>query len=269
MDKNKQLIQKSGAVESQELTDEELEKINKFTLKNLTKEDIYTFKLRICDNEIDRDFEVFPLSTLEKLKDLFIGKTIIKDHSSRADNQVARIYDTELVTESGRTKTAEPYTSLVAHCYMVKTKSNEDLITEIDAGIKKEVSVGCAIGEVVCSICGTDNRKRWCEHWNGKEYDGNMCYFELKNPIDAYEVSFVAVPAQPKAGTTKNYGPEKEEHDDEIVAPENNDNNDSTESNQDETKNNNFNEQDLISLKMKTIKSFIFAQKNLDKKEGM
>ena len=30
MDKNKQLIQKSGAVESQELTDEELEKINKF-----------------------------------------------------------------------------------------------------------------------------------------------------------------------------------------------------------------------------------------------
>lgn len=91
MDKNKQLIQKSGAVESQELTDEELEKINKFALKTLSKEDIYTFKLRICDNEIDRDFEVFPLSTLEKLKELFIGKTIIKDHSSRADNQVARI----------------------------------------------------------------------------------------------------------------------------------------------------------------------------------
>ncbi len=269
MDKNKQLIQKSGAVESQELTDEELEKINKFALKTLSKEDIYTFKLRICDNEIDRDFEVFPLSTLEKLKELFIGKTIIKDHSSRADNQVARIYDTELITESGRTKTAEPYTSLVAHCYMVKTKSNEDLITEIDAGIKKEVSVGCAIGEVICSICGTDNRKRWCEHWNGKEYDGNMCYFELKSPIDAYEVSFVAVPAQPKAGTTKNYGPDQEEQEAEEVATENNDNQEDADHKQDETKTNNFNEQDLISLKMKTIKSFIFAQKNLDKKEGM
>lgn len=267
MDKNKQLIQKSGVVENQELTDEELEKINKFTLKDLTKEDIYTFKLRICDNEIDRDFEVFPLSTLEKLKDLFIGKTIIKDHSSRADNQVARIYDTELITENGRTKTAEPYTSLVAYCYMVKTKSNEDLITEIAAGIKKEVSVGCAIGEVVCSICGTDNRKRWCEHWNGKEYDGKMCYFELNNPLDAYEVSFVAVPAQPKAGTTKNYGPEKEENN--LVEPENNDIIENTESNHDEIKKYDLNKQDLISLRMKTIKSFIFTQKRLDKKEGM
>ena len=152
---------------------------------------------------------------------------------------------------------------------MVKTKSNEDLITEIDAGIKKEVSVGCAIGEVVCSICGTDNRKRWCEHWNGKEYDGNMCYFELKSPIDAYEVSFVAVPAQPKAGTTKNYGPDQEKQGNEEVTTENNDIQEDTENKQDETKTNNFNEQDLISLKMKTIKSFIFAQKNLDKKEGM
>lgn len=264
MEMNKQLIQKSGAVESQELTDEELAKINKFSLKDLSKEDVYTFKLRVCDNEIDRDYEVFPLSTLEKLKDLFIGKTIIKDHSSRADNQVARIYDTELVTESGRTKTAEPYTSLIAHCYMVKTESNKDLITEIDAGIKKEVSVGCAIGEVVCSICGTDNRKRWCEHWNGKEYEGRTCYFELKSPIDAYEVSFVAVPAQPKAGTTKNYGP-KEEKDAtiEVENVETDKNNDVTE------EKNILNEEDLISLKMKSIKSFIFAKKNINKKEGM
>lgn len=264
MEMNKQLIQKSGAVESQELTDEELAKINKFALKDLSKEDVYTFKLRVCDNEIDRDYEVFPLSTLEKLKDLFIGKTIIKDHSSRADNQVARIYDTELVTESGRTKTAEPYTSLIAHCYMVKTESNKDLITEIDAGIKKEVSVGCAIGEVVCSICGTDNRKRWCEHWNGQEHEGKTCYFELKSPIDAYEVSFVAVPAQPKAGTTKNYGP-KEEKDAKVEVE-----NVETDKNNDVTEEKNIlNDEDLISLKMKSIKSFIFAKKNINKKEGM
>ncbi|MEI3507853.1 MAG: hypothetical protein V8R01_01770 [Bacilli bacterium] len=264
MSRNKQLIQKSGTVENQELTDEELEKINKFALKSLSKEDIYTFKLRICDNEIDRDFEVFPLETLETLKDLFIGKTIIKDHASKADNQVARIYDTELVTESGRTKLAEPYTSLIAHCYMVKTESNRDLITEIEAGIKKEVSVGCAISEVICSICGVDNRKCWCEHWHGQEYDGEICYFKLQNPIDAYEVSFVAVPAQPKAGTTKNYGPKAKKGNSNIVDSKTTRTNENT-----QEKNNNLNEEDLISLKMKTIKSFIFAQKNLDKKEGM
>lgn len=248
MENDKQLIQKSGAVESQELNDDELEKINNFSLKELSKEDIYTFKLRICDNEIDRDFEVFPLKTLEKLKELFVGKTIIKDHSSRADNQVARIYDTELVTDKNKTKTGEDYTSLIAHCYMVKTKSNEDLITEIEAGIKKEVSVGCAIGEIVCSICGTDNRKKWCDHWNGQKYDGKTCYFELNSPLDAYEVSFVAIPAQPKAGTTKNYGPDektKEEEKNEVS---------------EETKK--YDEKDLISLKIKSIKSFIFHEKN-------
>lgn len=262
MNENKQLIHKSGVVESQELTDEELEKINKFALKNLSKEDVYTFKLRICDNEIDRDYEVFPLSTLEKLKSLFIGKTIIKDHSSRSDNQVARIYDTELVTETGRTKTAEPYTGLIAHCYMVKTESNKDLITEIEAGIKKEVSVGCAIGEVVCSICGTDNRKRWCDHWNGKEYDGKMCYFELKDPLDAYEVSFVAIPAQPKAGTTKNYGT-KEEKDPDLEK------NVTLDINDQEIKEEKNSKEDLISMKLKNIKSFIFAKNSLEKKEGI
>lgn len=86
-----------------------------------------------------------------------------------------------------------------------------------------------------------------------------MCYFELKSPTDAYEVSFVAVPAQPKAGTTKNYGPDQEDQENEEVITENNKEN--TETDQEETKNNNFNEQDLISLKMKTIKSFIFAKK--------
>ena len=267
MDRNEKLIQKSGIVEGQELTDEELDKINKFTLKDLKKEDIYIFKLRICDNEIDRDFEVFPLSTLEKLKDLFIGKAIIKDHSYRADNQVARIYDTELVTETGRTKTGEPYTSLIAHCYMVKTESNKDLIVEIDAGIKKEVSVGCQIGQVVCSICGVDNRVAYCQHYNGHEYEGKMCYFELKNPLDAYEVSFVAVPAQPKAGTTKNYRLLKEEkgsvndNEQSVNESENNDNNDET-----KEKDKNLKNEDLINIKIKTIKSFIFAEEK--KKEG-
>ncbi len=259
MEKNKTLIQKSGAVENQELTDEELNKINNFALKELSKDEIYTFKLRVCDNEIDRDYEVFPLSTLKQLKKLFIGKTIIKDHTYRADNQVARIYDTELVTESNKTKTGEDYTSLIAHCYMVKTESNKDLITEIEAGIKKEVSIGCAIKEVVCSICGTDNRQKYCDHFWGKEYDGKTCYFELKNPTDAYEVSLVAVPAQPKAGTVKSYLFNEQEEKKLDKQTEN----EKLETTKDENK---TNEQDL---KMKMIKSFIFTQKNLEKEEGM
>ena len=40
------------------------------------------------------------------------------------------------------TEADEPLIKLIAHCYMVKTDTNADLIAEIKAGIKKEVSVG-------------------------------------------------------------------------------------------------------------------------------
>ena len=53
-----------------------------------------------------------------------------------------------------------------------------------------------------------DNRKDYCKHYWGREYDGKICYFKLENAKDAYELSFVAVPAQVRAGTIKNYGAE-------------------------------------------------------------
>lgn len=187
--------------------------INQYAIKDLTVDDVFTFKVAICDNEVDRDFEVFPRASLDKMADLYIGKTIISNHSPKAENQCARIYETEVVNSTGTTKNGEPYAQLVAHCYMVRTDSNKDLITEISAGIKKEVSVGCAIGSIVCSVCGTDNRHAYCKHLNGRDYDGKQCYFKLLNPQDAYEVSFVAVPAQPAAGVTKSYGgKEQEQH---------------------------------------------------------
>lgn len=215
------MVLKSASVASQEVTDSELRAINKLALSPLTKEEVFTFKVAMCDNEIDRDFEIFPLKTLQDLQKMFIGKTVIKDHRHVADNQVARIYSTELIQDGTKTtKNGELYTQLVAHCYMLNTDANKDLITEIKGGIKKEVSVGCACGSATCSICGVDNRKDYCKHYWGIEYEGKTCYFKLENAKDAYELSFVAVPAQPKAGTTKQYGAdykEFENEDNEII----------------------------------------------------
>lgn len=210
------MLLKSASVEVQDVTSEDLKKINKFTLSPLKAEDVFTFKVKMGDNETDdRNFEPFNLQALKDLKDLYIGKTVIKDHWRKADNQVARIYDTELVTEAKLTKAGEPFTTLIAKIYMVKTDSNKDLITEIKAGIKKEVSTGCRPKKLICNICGTDNTKTYCPHWPGKEYDKadgkTTCMMTIDGAKEAYELSLVAVPAQPRAGTMKHYGPKPED----------------------------------------------------------
>lgn len=203
------MITKAAQLESQEVTEAELRAINKYALSPLTAEEVFTFKAVLCDNEIDRDWERFTVKALEDLKKLFLGKTVIKDHSWRADGQVARIYATELVQSEKVTKSGELYTQLVAHCYMVKTSSNADLIAEIKGGIKKEGSVGFRASSAICSICGTDNAKNYCRHWPGKSYEkeggAQTCIFTLAGASDAYEFSLVAVPAQKAAGVSKSY----------------------------------------------------------------
>ena len=80
----------------------------------------------------------------------------------------------------------------------------KQLIADIEAGIKKEVSVGCAMGRAICSVCGSEYGS--CGHQKGEHYEGMLCCAILKDPVDAYEFSFVAVPAQPNAGVLKGLG---------------------------------------------------------------
>lgn len=203
------MIEKAAHLEPQEVTEAELKAINKYALEPLTAEQVFTFKAVLCDNELDRQYERFNLKALQDLKKLFLGKTVIKDHRRSADNQVARIYATELVQSDKATQSGELYTQLVAHCYMVKTAGNADLIAEIKGGIKKEGSVGCAVTSSICSICGTDNAKTYCPHWPGRSYGkeggAQVCTFTLNGARDAYEFSLVAVPAQRAAGVSKSY----------------------------------------------------------------
>ena len=203
------MIHKAAQLAALEVTDAELRAINKYAMSPLMAEDVFVFRSVLCDNEIDRDFERFSLKALQQLQKLFLGKTVIKDHTWAADNQVARIYATELVQSDKATKSGELYTQLVARCYMVKTASNADLIAEIKGGIKKEGSVGCAVSSSICSICGTDNAKSYCRHYAGRSYEKEggpqVCTFTLDGARDAYEFSLVAVPAQKAAGVSKSY----------------------------------------------------------------
>lgn len=203
------MIEKAAQLAPHEITAAELKAINKYALEPLTADQVFTFKAVLCDNEIDRHNERFSLKALQDLKKLFLGKPVIKDHRRSADNQVARIYATELVQSEKAANGGELYTQLVAHCYMVKTASNADLIAEIKGGIKKEGSVGCVVKSAICNICGTDNIKTYCPHYPGRSYEkeggAQTCIFTLDGGRDAYEFSLVAVPAQKAAGVSKSY----------------------------------------------------------------
>ena len=174
------MITTQNSVLSGAPTPQELELINNYTVKPLSADEVYTFGIVLCDNEIDRDFERFDIPALEKLAELFVGKTGIFDHSMSGRDQTARIFSCRVETD-------------------------ENKVTSAGAGIKKETSVGCSVGRSVCSICGKDGRTDPCAHIKGREYGGKLCHRILCDPTDAYEWSFVAVPAQPAAGVTKSY----------------------------------------------------------------
>ena len=175
----------------------ELEKVNQFTKKELGEDEVFLFDAILCDNDIDRDYKCFSDTALSQLQTMFIGKTGIFDHDLRSNSQTARIYDTEIVRdESKLTKDGRPYISLKAHAYMVRTDDNTSLIREIEGGIKKEISISCSVRNRICSICGSEG---FCGHTVGDVYDGVLCHKILDDVQDAYEWSFVAVPAQVRA----------------------------------------------------------------------
>ena len=131
-----------------------MEKINLYTRRAYKPEEVYTFSVVLCDNEVDRDGECFTKETLEELAKLFVGKTGILDHEPTSKNQTARVFDAAVKEIPGK-------------------------VTSLNVP--------------------------------GKTYNGKRCVRILSGAADAYEFSFVAVPAQRAAGVVKKFSPRFEE----------------------------------------------------------
>lgn len=191
-----EMILKAARLEKQAATPADIDLINKQTLRPFDESEIYTFRLRACDTRVDRAGERFTPETLAQLAELYVGAPVLRDHNWSAETQTARCYAAE-VEATGDDQ------CLVLRCYMPRTAATADTITAIEAGILRECSVGCAVAHCLCSICGADQRVTLCEHFPGRSYDGKTCHMDLDGALDAYEVSLVAVPAQPAAGAVK------------------------------------------------------------------
>lgn len=183
-------------------TPEQLAKINLQSKAELSAEQVYCFSVQLCNDQPDRDFERFDTLALPKLAELFIGKTGICDHEWSAQRQIARIFDTKV-------EAAGNVTTLLAWAYMLRGEESDQIIEKIEAGIHREVSIGCSMGLVRCSVCGAPYGS--CEHRKGERYGEAVCYGVLCDPKDAYEFSFVAVPAQPTAGVRKAFSDSAEQ----------------------------------------------------------
>ncbi len=195
---SKMQIKKQTQVQTSGMPDPgQLAAVNAQAKTELNREQVYVFSLRLCDDQVDRDFERFDEAALPELARLFIGKTGVVDHKWSSDNQIARIFATEVVRE-------DRSSYIKAWAYIRRGGHGDEVIADIEAGIKKEVSVGCAMGRAVCSVCGSDYGS--CGHQKGEHYDGQLCCAILREPMDAYEFSFVAVPAQRHAGVLKAMG---------------------------------------------------------------
>lgn len=201
------LVSKSDTGEKATPSAEVMAEINALALRPLAPEEVFVFRVAACDDQIDRDLERFSAEALEEMAKLYVGKPMIFDHVWSGHNQTARVF-AAAVEKDGEVS------RLVLSLYMLRSAATEEIVAAIEGGILKEVSVGVSVSEALCSVCGTDWRKAWCEHVKGSEYGGEVCHAILNHVTDAYELSFVAVPAQREAGVIKAYGGEGNRPDD-------------------------------------------------------
>lgn len=171
---------------------EDMEMINKLSRTPMAADDVYIFRINLCNNEVDGDFERFTAQTLVDLAAGFIGKPGVFNCSWDAD--AARIFKTELKVERLlRTKAGDVYCKLIGYAFLTKCEKNRPLIEAIEANEKREVSIGCSVQNATCSVCGEEVGT--CCHVKGRTYDGKLCFANLEGAVNVFEWSFVAQPA--------------------------------------------------------------------------
>lgn len=173
-----------------DISAEDLVLVNKVSLRNLSENDIFTFKVCLCDNEIDKDNERFSEQALIDLAGMFVGKITSFSCCQRAIG--ARIFKTELkIDGSKKTRSGQAYCALYGHAFIIRNAMLPQMIGQIQQG-NCDVSVACSVGRNTCSICGGVLGE--CKHKKGYAYVGKLCYANMEEVKDVYEWSYILKP---------------------------------------------------------------------------
>jgi hypothetical protein len=186
--------------------DDQIKLINGLTLRDFEAKELYVREFIIAHNAIDRDGEVIDEALLERFVKTLPGKGMFIKHPMGWDGDTGPgeavwfAARTELMSlASARDLLREPELKLphdrtqamvlFASMYMHRHASNEALISKIDAGVAKFVSLGFgASGRADVINPATKMREA----------------VRLLGPGDAYEASLVWLGAQPGARAHKN-----------------------------------------------------------------
>lgn len=188
------------AAQGAEVTPEILAKINKYSLRELTAEEVFVRKYLMAHNAVDRDNERFPEALIDDFAATLPGKSLLNGHD-RWSLPLGLYFDAtteEITKEQFRALTGEEarlpddismVKILWGWIYMLKAEFNEAMTSNIDAGIYRHASIGFRASDI---------------HPVKGPYE-NILYWEYSPPGEALEGSIVWLGAQPGATAQKRH----------------------------------------------------------------
>lgn len=159
-----------GVGETMRPTDEQLKRINQFTRKKVTAEEVVAFTTMSMNDMPDRDDDFFTTDTVKEFASLEapfspVGKSYMVDHDYKIANARGRIFgvDTQKVGND---------LFLTNEVYVPNTPQFQPFIESIDFGINWAVSVGVMLNGTECSLsfckAGFSSWGWWCQNGHDK-----------------------------------------------------------------------------------------------------
>lgn len=182
-----------------EVNQRHLEAINMMQRKKKKKEmsadEVIVRPIRLSGTKVTSIATRFYEQDLYKLAEQVPGSPLLMGHNYESA-PLGTFYMAE-VTRDGEDAWLDGW------FYVLNDEEGRALIDRIDKGVFNESSITWTYTDAVCSICGRDyfgspdENGETCQHWRGREYDGQLCYIYTTGDVEFIEGSIVFRGAHP------------------------------------------------------------------------
>lgn len=161
--------------------------VNRFTLRELGRDEFAVFSMDLCHNQVDRHFSRFPERELERINEMAPGRPLMERHDLRGSLPRGTFFRSALHRDGERV-------SVRPDVYVLRTQENADFILNIEGGVYRETSIGFAFQRPECSVCKKDIRT--CNHVPGRSYGDERCHYVMHDVLEVIEGSVVSSGSQ-------------------------------------------------------------------------